>query len=207
MTAMPDSHARHGSPDSPDRLADLLSRSASGDEQAWREVLGLYARRVYAMARSRCRRDDLAEEITQSVFATVAEKLCSPDLPGGYTDHGRFEAWLFRVTMNRVRDEMRRQARHARPTDPSGFDSVESPREDAAGPDASDLGRLREALNELSDADREVVELRHHGQLSFKTMAAMLNEPVGTLLARHHRALRKLKAILEAAGVRPAAEQ
>ena len=52
---------------------------------------------------------------------------------------------------------------------------------------------------QTTDADREVVELRHHADLSFKQMAQLLNEPIGTLLARHHRALRKLRATLEQA--------
>jgi RNA polymerase sigma-70 factor (ECF subfamily) len=59
------------------------------------------------------------------------------------------------------------------------------------------LARLRRAMDQLSDADREIVELRHHGGMSFKQMADMLGEPVGTLLARHHRALRKLRDVME----------
>jgi RNA polymerase sigma-70 factor (ECF subfamily) len=53
----------------------------------------------------------------------------------------------------------------------------------------------------LPDADREVVELRHHAGLTFAQMADMLSEPLGTLLARHHRALKKLKSILAGQGV------
>jgi len=41
-----------------------------------------------------------------------------------------------------------------------------------------------------------VIELRHHGGLSFQQMADLLEEPLGTLLARHHRALRKLRELL-----------
>lgn len=48
----------------------------------------------------------------------------------------------------------------------------------------------------LSDADREVVELRHHGQMAFKDIAELLSQPVGTVLARHHRALRKLRDMI-----------
>jgi len=69
---------------------------------------------VFAMARSRVRDDDMAEEITQSVFATIATKLTRD----GYDERGRFESWLFRITMNRVRDEFRRLKRHAATTDP-----------------------------------------------------------------------------------------
>ncbi|MBL0926494.1 MAG: RNA polymerase sigma factor [Phycisphaerales bacterium] len=176
-------------------LPRLLASAAGGDEQAWRVLLGLYSRRVYAMAKSRCRKDDVAEEITQSVFCTVAAKLKS----GDYTEQGRFESWLFRVTMNRVRDEARRLRRHAEPTDPSNFDGwVQSPAEDAAEPhDRGTLDGLRRAMQGLNDADREVVELRHHGGLSFKSIAELIGEPLGTVLARHHRALRKLKEEME----------
>jgi DNA-directed RNA polymerase specialized sigma24 family protein len=66
-------------------------------------------------------------------------------------------------------------------------------------PDA--LRALREAMESIGDADRQVVELRHQAGLSFAQIAEVLDEPIGTLLARHHRALRKLKSILEAGGM------
>ena len=48
-------------------LAPVLLAACKGDDQAWREVLRLYARRVFALAKSRCRNDDVAEEITKSI--------------------------------------------------------------------------------------------------------------------------------------------
>jgi RNA polymerase sigma-70 factor (ECF subfamily) len=188
---MPD---RLPSPETGD-LASLLVRAGNGDESAWRELIGLYGRRVYAMARSRCRRDDIAEEIAQSVFATVAAKLTA----GEYVEQGRFESWLFRVTMNRVRDEARRRARHAEPTDPEMLGQVAAAPADSesARPEGKELDTLRDALKQLGEADREVVELRHHGGLSFQQISAVLEEPLGTVLARHHRALRKLKDLIE----------
>jgi RNA polymerase sigma-70 factor (ECF subfamily) len=184
----------------PPGVAALLEAASGGDERAWRSIIDLYGRRVYALAKSRCGRHDLAEEITQSVFVTVAAKLGGRDAGGSgeYLEMGRFESWLFRVAMNRIRDEMRRLKRHAEPTDPAALRCAGA----AAPPDAGaadDLARLRDAITRLSDADREVVELRHHAGLSFRQMADMLDEPIGTLLARHHRALRKLKTLLTGA--------
>lgn len=171
-------------------LAAILSAAARGDESAWRSIVARYARRVFALARSRVGSPELAEEVTQSVFVTVAQKLGS----GGYTEQGRFESWLFRVTMNRVRDETRRRARQAAPTDPGLLPLSAGKRPGPA--DAEALAALRGAIARLSDQDRDVIELRHHGQMSFKDMAELLGEPLGTLLARHHRALRKLEAML-----------
>lgn len=182
-------------PEDGSEVAGLLAAASRGDEAAWREVIGRYGRRVYALAKSRCRSPDLAEEVTQSVFATVAAKLGS----GGYTEQGRFESWLFRVAMNRIRDEMRRRKRQAEPSDPATLTTREAPE---AGPSPNGtaegvaLQKLRAAMELLADADREIIELRHHGGMSFKQMADLLDEPLGTLLARHHRALRKLKQLM-----------
>lgn len=180
-------------------LAELLDAAAAGDEDAWRVLVDLYARRVFALCRSRCGRSDVAEEITQSVFATIATKLTT----GQYAERGRFESWLFRVAMNRVRDEMRRAKRHAEPIDPDVLGRA--PLRDESGHAASEadlplqLSALRDAMNQLSEADREVVELRHHAGLSFRQIADLLAEPLGTLLARHHRALKKLRDIMTTA--------
>ncbi|MCA9303958.1 MAG: hypothetical protein KC996_07550, partial [Phycisphaerales bacterium] len=51
----------------PESLGALIASAAKGDEQAWVELVGLYAKRVFAMARSRLHDEELAEEITQSV--------------------------------------------------------------------------------------------------------------------------------------------
>lgn len=179
-------------PDASADMAPLLAAAAKGDGRAWGAIVAAYSRRVYALAKSRCGSAELAEEITQSVFVTVATKLGS----GGYDERGKFESWLFRVAMNRVRDEARRRRRQASPSDHPGLLAVAN----ETGPEPDEgamMSRLREAMGRLSDADREVIELRHHGQMSFKDMSELLDEPMGTLLARHHRALRKLKRMID----------
>lgn len=196
----------------PPGVAALLGAAAKGDEAAWRGIVDLYARRVYALARSRLgggrgsrvergagpfdQGHDAAEEVTQSVFVTVATKLSA----GEYTEQGRFEPWLFRIAMNRIRDEVRRLKRSADPVDPETFAGVEGREAGPEGIGADQLAALRRAMDRLSDADREIVELRHHAGLSFKQMADLLDEPLGTLLARHHRALRKLKDLILSSG-------
>lgn len=180
----------------PEELGNIVALAADGDESAWEQLVGLYARRVFAMARSRLHDEDLAEEITQSVFVTVATKLNQ----SGYTEQGRFEPWLFRITMNRVRDYCRKRSRHATPMAPEHFAGVEGKAEiDIHTRDEGQrqLDSLRSAMDQLSDTDREMIELRHHGQLSFKQIAEMTGDPIGTLLARHHRALKKLRTIIE----------
>lgn len=176
-------------------LADLVARASQGNERAWEDLVHRYARRVYAMANAKLRRPELAEEITQSVFVTLATKLKADS----YTELGRFEPWLFRVTMNRVRDEIRRSKRQAIPHDPSMFAGVSDRGVAETSIDPQDSNQLRDALANLGDSDREIIDLRHMGQMGFKDIAVLLGEPLGTVLARHHRALKKLRAALAGA--------
>jgi len=190
-------------------LARWLADASRGDDAAWRRIIDLYARRIYALARSRLGRDHLAEEITQSVFVTVATKIAardgggdSPGEQSGYVEQGKFEAWLFRIATNRVRDEARRLKRQ--PVASDGLDHEHAaPATPTDRAEPRELAKLRDAMLLLGDDDREVVELRHHAGLSFRQIADLLGEPLGTLLARHHRALRKLKGMLEDPGGLP----
>ncbi len=173
-----------------------LVRAAAGDSAAWRVVVNAFAPRVHGLLRAQCRDDELAEEITQSTFCTIATKL------GSYIENGRFEAWLFRIAMNRLRDEMRRRARQARTMDGEAFKRVAGASNNESGFVSVEVrDQLRLALSRMTEADREIIDLRHIGGLSFKALSDFYEEPVGTLLARHHRALKKLKAMLVELGV------
>lgn len=135
----------------------------------------------------------------QSVFATIAIKLRD----GAYDEHGKFEPWLFRIAMNRVRDAVRK-AKREQSEDRLylvASQASEMAGGEAAGPAPETIEGLRGALEGLSKPDREIVELRYHAGLSFRQIAELLGEPIGTLLARHHRALRKLRTRLEGGGV------
>ncbi len=174
--------------------AEVLALAARGDAAAWKAIVGEYSGRVYGLLRSQGANPELAEEVTQSVFCTVAAKLAD------YVDAGRFESWLFRIAMNRLRDDARRKRRHAKPVGEgevleglAASGSVDAER----GAAAEELTALRAAVARLSETDREVIDLRHVAGMSFKQMSEHLGEPLGTLLARHHRALAKLRAALE----------
>ncbi|MFT3684839.1 MAG: sigma-70 family RNA polymerase sigma factor [Phycisphaerales bacterium] len=180
-------------------LAALLAEAVSGGQDAWRRIVGLYWRRVFALARSRLRDHGIAEEVTQSVFVTVATKLSQ----GQYAEQGKFEPWLFRVAVNRIRDQVRAMQRGAIATDDEVLDSragTAPQRVAESGPAEGLLADLRRCLGMLGDADRQVIELRHHAGMSFAAIAELLDEPLGTLLARHHRALKKLRGLMASVG-------
>lgn len=196
-------------------LEKTLAAAAAGDGQAWAQLVSAYSGRVFGLIYKQCRDRDLAEEIAQETFVKVVIKLTQND---GYREQGKFEPWLFRIAMNKLRDEMRRRGRQARPTDmspaatassndhASGWAAAESG-VIAGGPSMPDgpldqldraeqVDLLRQAIATLPDADQEVLHLRHTAGLSFAEIAESLDQPLGTVLARGHRALGKLKKLM-----------
>lgn len=193
---------------------DLLRRAARGEGAAWEALVAAYSGRVFGLLLRQCGDRDLAEELTQAAFVKVVTKLGD-----GYDERGKFEPWLFRIAMNGLRDEMRRRKRQARPMDMSpgaasgrgeaisgGWASAqesvvmggpapgERPEDELVRAEQVDL--LRRAVADMSEADREILHLRHTAGLSFAEIAQALEQPLGTVLARGHRALKKLKAMM-----------
>ncbi len=196
-------------------IEQVLRQAAQGDAQAWRRLVESYSPRVYGLLVNQCRDKDLAEELTQATFVKVVKKLDDKD---GYTETGRFDAWLFRIAMNSLRDEMRRRKRQAVPTDMSpGASSGRDPQSGgwsaqqtsirSGGPNpaadpsdamikAEQVSQLKQAIEQLSEAEQEVIHLRHSAGLSFAEIAETLDQPLGTVLSRGHRALGKLKKLM-----------
>jgi RNA polymerase sigma-70 factor (ECF subfamily) len=182
-----------------------IAAAAAGDPAAWESLVDAYGRRVWGLLRRRCGDAELAEELTQHTFVKVYMALTRTDRR--YEDRGKFEAWLFRVATNAWRDERRRRSRHARPTDmsPGGVtDGLHLAGGDAADDDPSAAmeqqerhQQLREAVARLPEADQQVLYLRHTAQLSFTQIAETLEQPLGTVLARAHRAVGKLRKMMQ----------
>jgi len=185
-------------------LRDLIRRAQARDADAYDVLVDHYGPRLFGfLFRLSGSRSD-AEDLLQELFLRVVRQL------ERYQHEGQFEAWLFRIATNLVRDHIRRAKRRPehvsiregdepseRPVGPALVSDAREcdPGEMAETQEQAD--RLQDALGLLSEAEREVVMLRHFSQLSFAEIAAGMGTPIGTALARAHRGLLKLRAIME----------
>ncbi len=187
---------------SPASLERTVREAAGGDAEAWAVLVRTYTPRVFALLLRQCRDRDLAEELTQATFVKLVEHI------ERYSEQGRFEAWLFRVAVNNLRDELRRRERQAVAAGGGGGQNdagVSSALEQAATVADTPLEvmvhneqcqAVRRAVDTLPPTDREILHLRFTAGLSFAGIAAALGQPLGTVLARNHRAVGKLRALL-----------
>ncbi len=178
----------------------LLAQCQGGDKHAWDALVEAYWQRLYGFAWQSTKNPELAHDLVQETFLRVVQKL------ERYDHRNKFDAWLFRILVNLIRDHSR--ARVRRPIRSTVIDNVTGAEitDDMAartGPPSDpvhhqeDVQRLYEALEQLPDMDRQVLLMRHYGEMPFKDIAKTLNCPLGTVLARAHRALEKLRVFME----------
>ena len=185
-----------------DPLAAVIRRAQQREPAAFDELVDRFSGRLFGLLyRLTGSRHD-AEDLLQEVFLRVVRTL------EGYKHEGRFEAWLYRIAVNLVRDHVRRQKRHRTVPEYAGGSQVDGSERLAGHPasepppdqrlDAAEQAdRLQKALQQLSAPEREVIMLRHFSDMSFGQIAQVMDTPLGTALARAHRGLARLKGIME----------
>lgn len=182
----------------PGELERLLERAKNGEPGAFEALVDAYGNRVFGLLLRLTGRREVAEELVQETFLRVVRTI------RGYQHDGRFEPWLFRIAANLARDQHRRRRRRGN-VQPLGSESGEMTADQAraagAVSDPSDAvsqaeqgERLSSCLARLPELDREVLLLRHFSGMSFREIADFLAVPLGTALARAHRALARLKS-------------
>jgi len=111
-------------------------------------------------------------------------------------------AWIFRVGLNAAKDFQR--SAWNRKSRPLPEDEVMMPgRDEAPGrslEDQESLDRLRIAIAQLRQEEKEVFLLRQNGELTYEQIAEIRNAPVGTVKTQMRTALIKLRKVLNPNG-------
>lgn len=187
------------------QLDDVVGGAKRGDPAAFDRLVEEFGPRLFGFALRLLNGKDEAEDVVQEVFLKVVRTIEQ------YEHDSRFEAWLFRIAANAVRDRIRSSRRSvsasggAGPVTEEEMERAMYPRRDDAsirGPletmeNNEDVDRVQNCLSRLPLAEREVIMLRHYSSMSFAEIAEMMGTPIGTALARAHRGLAKLREWME----------
>ena len=188
-----------------DAEADLLARCRRGEAGAWDELFDRHyaaaGRFIFQLGRDFSRED--VEEICQEVFLSVIQNLAS--FHGG----SQFQTWLFRVAANKARDfrEKQHAAKRGGGHTPLSLNAEDpetglalDPPSTAPSPDADLLNveraeLVREALDQIGEPCREIIELRYFGDLSYDELSRDLKLNPKTVSSRLSKCLDKLEVI------------
>jgi RNA polymerase sigma-70 factor (ECF subfamily) len=171
-------------------LDRLVAEAKAGDAEAFGAIFDAYAAPIHRFIASRVNRPSDAEDLTQLVFVKALEALPRYEARGI-----PFGGWLFRLARNAVIDQIRTRKDHV------SLLAAATRETEEAGPEAraalrDDLDRVAAALRELTDDQREVIELRFFAGLSVQETAAVMGRQEGTIRGLQFRAIAALRRAL-----------
>jgi len=166
---------------------DELLRFRAGESDAVRAVYREYGRLVFAVCRNQLASQQLAEEATQQTFLKAWRA-------AGTVEAGKDLApWLATIARRTAIDVYRQESRETT----SALDDVPAAhpamvQAPVAIERTYDVWQVRQALDELPDDERAIVQLQHLEGLTQTAVAQRLNLPVGTVKSRSYRAHKRL---------------
>jgi RNA polymerase sigma factor (sigma-70 family) len=175
------------------RDRDLVRRVGTGDEQAFRALFRRYGPVAKGVALRLVRQAFMAEEIVQEAFLALWRH------PSAYREElGTVRGWLLSTVHHRAVDMVRREEAQRRRAGEPQREAVEDFAQ--AVVDQVHLqdtrSRVREAMGELPEAQRQIIELMYFGGKSQSAIAAELDLPLGTVKSRTLLAMRRLRTKL-----------
>ncbi len=183
----------------------LLARSAArGDRAAFARLVDLHRRAVYGLAFRLLHEPEEARDAAQETFVRAWGAIST------YDPSQPFTPWILRITRNHALDLLRRRVPASRqvPLDAEPADGApatelagDGPAADTVLEHAQTRATLEAAVAALPANYREVIQLFHVEQLSYKEIAETLDVPMGTVMTWLHRARGKLRATLVEQGL------
>ena len=182
-----------------DEVSDesLLKLYQNGDADAFAALLARYRRPIFGFVLRFTRDPASAEELAQDVFLKVIERSDT------FEGNSKFSTWIYKIARNHCIDHKRKMVfrRHASLDQGKNADSqplreqvaAEQVPVDRQAASTPMRNRIREAVSNLPDEQREIFLLRHTQQLKFREIAKLVGIPENTVKSRMRYALERLR--------------
>ena len=173
----------------------LAQRLREGDVASGDELVRRYCQPLLRYLQRVGGSENLAEELHQQTWASVLEHI---DRFDAKSTAGGFKAWLFRIATNKANDHWRSAGREKAAK--QGLRLVTEEEAPAAGArleGSEQEQQLLAAIEKLPENQKQIVMLRYYSGMKFVEIAAMLGCPLNTALGRMHKAMLKLKQLME----------
>jgi RNA polymerase sigma factor (sigma-70 family) len=177
---------------------NLVKQYVQGNEACLEMLINRHKNRIFTTIILIVKDSYIAEDLFQETFIKIINNLKK----GKYNEEGKFLPWAMRIAHNMAIDYFRKMKRMPTITDSSGDDvfrtikiAVENREEQIIRTEKEDM--VRAAINRLPEEQRQVLILRHYGNLSFKEIAVMTDVSINTALGRMRYALTNMRKIME----------
>jgi RNA polymerase sigma factor (sigma-70 family) len=172
----------------------LITQYRNGNEAAFDLLVDRYKSKVYTTIFLIVKDQDVAEDLLQDVFVKVVHTLNSDK----YNEEGKFQPWVMRIAHNLAIDYFRKAKRKPTILLEDGSNLLNSMRFAEQSSEElrikeETLDLVRKLIEELPEAQKEVVILRHYMDLSFQEIAEQTGVSINTALGRMRYALNHIR--------------
>ena len=172
----------------------LIEAIARGDQQAMRRLYERHSVHVYRFARRLQVDQSTAEDLVSKVFLHVWRSA------GAFEGRAQVSTWLLAITRYGALDTLRQ-----RPLEPLDEIASATIEDESDGPEAAIQKKqtasvLIKALQDLSPAHRDIIDLVYYHERSIDEVARILNIPRGTVKTRMFYARKRLAQVLGQGG-------
>lgn len=182
-----------------ERDRDLMMRIKARDKAALSELYDCYHKLLFGLILSILKKREEAEDILQEAFTSIWEKADQFD-----TERGSVYTWIVSLTRNLSIDRLRSKVYKEQEKQSVSLDN-----EDVYHPLFSQehnpmqgtilkerAKRLHEALAQISDKQREMLQVAYFNGLSQSEISKKFDIPLGTVKTRMRDGMLKLREIL-----------
>ena len=172
---------------------ELVRRAQDGEEAAFAALYEHFSDAIYRYVSFKTGNPVEAEDITGAVFVKMLESIRS------YKPRGHpFSSWLYRIAHNLVVDYFRVKGRRKTTTLDKTENTVGASEEelDSYVDVRIAMSRVGEAMEDLTDLQREVISLRFAAGLSVRETAKAMSKKENAVKALQHAGIKKLRRTL-----------
>ncbi len=171
----------------------LVAASQAGDEEAFGKLYDKYSQLIYRFIVLRLNSREDANDLTSEVFLKAWQYLVT-----GKKNIDNFKAWLYRLAGNLVIDHYRQSGRELQVLDEGQWNKIidETYNLEAQIKQKEDARWLRQAMEKLSQDERELLVMRYIDDLDIKEISAILDKTTGAVRVALHRAIKALKEVI-----------
>ena len=173
-----------------------VQRAKSGDQKAFKLLLDTFWNDVYGFLMKRTQNENDAEDITIQTFSRAFDKIDS------YDENYVFKTWLMTIAKNIHIDDLRKKKVIVElPKENGDRDHLHGIADDTPTMEdrlitEQNLAQLQRDIKKLKPHYREVIQLRYFQELSYKEIAAQLDEPISNVKVKLLRAKKLLSQII-----------
>jgi RNA polymerase sigma-70 factor (ECF subfamily) len=177
---------------------ELIGRYLAGNQSSLEKLIHRHKNRIFAYILMIVKEKELAEDLFQDTFIKVINTIRS----GSYKEEGKFIQWAMRIAHNLIIDHFRKSKRIPTIENRDDFDIFEKVRIPVESIEERIITEqihkdVKKLIDYLPKEQREVLIMRHYGDMSFKDIAEVTNVSINTALGRMRYALINLRKLVD----------